>query len=231
MPRLAADSPARMLSPPISVKREQFALSGVGNAVQVRQVSQEARSEVGNGYAALLSGDYARALDLYERALKAEPSSVMAQLGRGAAAQKLGRMDVARQSYEAALKLDPLNREALTNLTGLIADREPNEALKRLHDLEVEYPGFSPIQAQIGAVHARLEHWEDAIAYLKRAVTLTPEAPMYQYNLAIALDRANLREQAVIAYRQALALVDGRAVSDLPKAAIQRRIDFLLSAR
>src|SRR6202007_48416 len=108
---------------------------------------------VGAGYTALIHGDYDTALGFYNLARKSEPTSVMASLGRAAALQKLGRNDEARVAYENVLKLDPENREALTNLTGILADREPGEALKRLLDLAKDYPRFSPIVAQIGMTY------------------------------------------------------------------------------
>jgi hypothetical protein len=133
---IAVDSPARMLSPPIAIHRTEFELSGVGNAVQVREISQNAQDNVGAGYNALVRGAYDMALGFYDRALKTEPTSVLASLGHGAALQKLGRPDEARADYERVLKADPANREALSNLTVIVGERSPTEALNQLLDLE-----------------------------------------------------------------------------------------------
>jgi Tfp pilus assembly protein PilF len=230
MPTIAADSPTRMLSPPISVKREQFALAGVGNAVQVRQVDEQARNDVKAGYTALIRGEYGMALGFYDAALKAEPTSVLAMLGRGAALQKLGQNNEARAAYEAVLKTDAQNREALINLTGLLAESQPADALRRLMDLDNEYPGFSPIKAQIGMTYAKMGNLDGALDYLQRAIALTPDAVMYHFNLAVVLDRMNLREQAAGSYRQVLALMAGRNVPELSKPDIERRLQFLSAA-
>ncbi|TAL03162.1 MAG: tetratricopeptide repeat protein [Rhodospirillaceae bacterium] len=227
MPEIAADSPTRMLSPPISVHRAEADLGGVGNAVQVRQVSQDAQDNVGAGYAALIHGDYDTALGFYDLALKSEPTSVLASLGHAAALQKLGRSDEARVAYEKVLKLDPANREALTNLTGILADREPGEALKRLLDLEKEYSNFSPIIAQIGMTYAKMDNLEAATDFLRRAVAMTPDAVMYNYDLAVVLDRMKLGEQAAASYRQVLQLMDGRNVPELSRIDIERRVAYL----
>ncbi len=227
MPEIAPDSPARMLSPPIAVKREDYALAGVGNAIRVREVAASAQSDVRSGYTALINGQYDTALGFYESASKAEPSSVLALLGRGAAYQKLGREDEARAAYDAALKIDPQNREALTNVTGIIAQRQPDEALKRLLDMEAQYRNFSPIVAQIGMTYAKMGNSEGAVEYLRRAVELTPDAPMYRFNLAIIFDRAGQREQAIASYKQVLELMDGRNVPGLSRVDIQRRVEFL----
>ena len=228
MPKLAADSPARMLDPPINVRRAEMDLEGVGNAVRVRTVSQAAQDTVGTAYSALVRGEYDTALGFYDRALKQEPNSVLALLGRGAALQKLGRKEEARVAYDRALKVDPQNREALSNLTGIESERAPGDALTRLMELEREYPGFSPIKAQIGLAYARMDNLEGALDYLRRAVMITPTATLYQYNIALVLDRMGRREQAVEAYDQVLGSMSaGRALPEISVADVQRRLTFL----
>jgi tetratricopeptide (TPR) repeat protein len=222
------DSPAQMLSPPISVARADFALSGVGNAVQVRQIAKDAQDNVGAGYNALLRGEYDTALGFYDRALQKEPTSVLALLGRGAALQKLHRLDEARDAYSNALKIDPENREALTNITSIVAERSPAEALNVLLDLEKHYPAFSPIKAQIGLLYAKTGSMEQALDYLRRAAALSPDATMYQYNLALVLDHMNLREQAVSAYEHVLSSISvGQAPPELSSSNIERRVRYL----
>jgi Tfp pilus assembly protein PilF len=228
MPDLAADSPARMLNPPISVRRSEIDLEGVGNAVQVRQVSQDARANVSNGYNALVRGAYDMALDFYERALREEPNSVLAMLGRGAALQKQGKTEDARMAYEQVLKVDPANREALSNLTTLLVERSPNEALGKLQDLEKQYPRFSPITAQIGLTYAKLGAMNEALDYLNRATQMSPETVMYQYNMALVLDHLGRSAQAVSVYETVLASMSaGRGVLELSKADIERRVQYL----
>lgn len=226
--QLAADSPAQALNPPISIARADFALSGVGNAVQVRQVSKTAQTSVSSGYAALLRGDYDTALGFYDQALKEEPNSVLALLGRGASLQKLRRFDDAQVAYDRVLKLDGENREALTNMTAILGERAPAEALNRLVELEKAYPTFSPIKAQIGLIYAKTGNMEQALDYLRRATALNPDAAMYQYNLALVLDHMGLREQAVAAYQEVLSAISlGRAPPELSSTEIERRLRYL----
>ena len=225
---IAVDSPARMLSPPIAIHRAEFELSGVGKAVQVREVSQSAQDNVSAGYNALVRGAYDMALGFYDRALKSEPTSVLALLGHGAALQKLGKPDEARADYERVLKVDPANREALSNLTVIVGERSSAEALNQLLDLEKQYPGFSPVKAQIGLTYAKLGSMDKAYDYLSRAVTMTPEAVMYQYNLALVLDHLGRADQAASAYQTVLdSLAGGRGAPELSAADIERRVRYL----
>lgn len=228
MPDLAPDSPARMLSPPIAIQRAEFELAGVGNAVQVREVSQKAQDNVGAGYNALISGAYDMSLGFYDKALKEEPTSVLALLGRGAALQKMGKTQDAHAAYEKVLKIDPQNREALSNLTMITAERSPAEALTKLLDLEKQYPHFSPIKAQIGLSYAKLGSMPEALDYLRRAASMSPESVMYQYNMALVLDHLGRSEQAVSAYETVLAsLSGGRGAPELSATDIERRVRYL----
>jgi Tfp pilus assembly protein PilF len=222
------DSPANMLSPPITISRADFALAGVGSQVQVREVSKEAQDDVGAGYNALLRGEYDTALGFYDRAIDKEPNSVLALLGRGAALQKMRRFEDAQTVYSKVLKLDPENREALTNMTALVAERSPSEALNRLLDLDHDYPNFSPISAEIGLAYAKLGSMDQALTYLRKAITLSPDSVMYQYNMALVLDHMGLREQAISAYETVLSnLRTGRMAPELSTANIERRVQFL----
>ncbi len=228
MPELAANAPARMLSPPITVNRAEFALAGVGNQVQVREVGQAARSNVSAGYESLVRGSYDTALGFYDRALADEPNSVLALLGRGVALQKLGRGSEAETAYGQVLKLDPQNREALANVTAIAGERAPQDALARLLELERDYAGFSPIKAQIGLTYAKLGSMPQAQDYLRRAVALAPDAAMYHYNLALVQDHMGLREQAIASYERVLGLTSaGRGSADVSSADIERRVRFL----
>ena len=96
MPQLDPNSPARALSPPISIRRAEAEFAGRGNFVQVREVSQSAQDNVTAAYNALVRGDLGSAFDLYSAALADEPTSILALLGRSAALQKLGRLEEAR---------------------------------------------------------------------------------------------------------------------------------------
>jgi len=228
MPSIPVNSPARMLSPPISISRTEFALAGVGDQVQVREVSQSARSNVAAGYEALVRGSYDMALAFYDSALKEEPGSVLANLGRGASLQKLGRGQEAQGSYEAVLKSDPDNREALTNMTSILGERAPQEALTRLLELERQYAMFSPVKAQIGLTYAKMGSHAQALDYFRRAVMLSPDTVMYHYNLALVLDHLGRRDQAVASYERVLASISaGRSPVELSATEIERRVRFL----
>lgn len=219
---------ANLLNPPISIKRADAALAGVGNAVQVREVAQAAQDNVATAYGALLDGRYSTALGFYDRALADEPNSMLARLGRAAALQKLGRTQEAQQAYMDVLARDKNNVEALTNLTGIIAERAPGEAFGRLQELERAYPYFSPIKAQLGMISAANGNDTRAVSYLREAVSMAPDNVMYKYNLAVLLDRMGRADQAVAVYSDVLAaLRSGNGPASMDRTSLERRVAYL----
>jgi Tfp pilus assembly protein PilF len=94
--------------------------------------------------------------------------------------------------------------------------------------MEREYPSFSPIKAQLGLAYAKQGMMTQALESLRRAIALSPESVMYQYNLALVLDHLSLGTQAVAAYEKVLAgLESGRSAPELSTTEIERRVRYL----
>jgi predicted TPR repeat methyltransferase len=86
-------------------------------------------------YETLQRGDNAKAKELYEQVLQAEPRNVDALLGLGAIALNDGRVEDASRCYQSVLELDPRNSYAQAGLISIIgaADVPASESrLKRL---------------------------------------------------------------------------------------------------
>jgi hypothetical protein len=57
---------------------------------------------------------------------------------------------------------------------------------------------------------------------------MSPSTVMYQYNLAVLLDRIGRAEQAVVSYERVLAgILNGGAASGLSRSSIERRVRYL----
>jgi len=82
----------------------------------------------------------------------------------------------------------------------------------------------------MGLIYARMGDFDGALDYFRRALAVTPDAPMYLYNMALVLDRMGQNEQAVSMYEQVLsAMSGGRNIPELSAADIQRRVTYLRS--
>ena len=155
---------------------------------------------------ALLAGDAAGALQLYERLASEAPAARAARLGQAIALQRLGRSAEARAVYQSLLQADPDDLDAKIALLGMVAARAPDEALGLLRRLARDHPDDHRLPAQIALVLAAQGDLAGAIAAARRAVALAPANLGDRTNLAILLDRAGQSRAAAEQYQNALEL-------------------------
>jgi Flp pilus assembly protein TadD len=155
---------------------------------------------------ALLAGDPATALAIYERLAARFPEERTVWLGRAVALERLGRGSEARALYQAMLGADPEDLGVKIALLGIVAERAPDEALRLLRRLAHHHPDDARLRAQIAAVLARQGALPAALSEQRRAVALAPANLGYRVNLAILHDRAGAIDAAVEHYRSALEL-------------------------
>ena len=229
--RIRRQKPAGALKDPVEVKHPPSASPATTSAdtpstVTISRPSSDMRDDVEAAYTALMRGQFQGAATIYGAVLEREPRNVAALVGRGTALHKLQRLDEARRMYDQALAVDPTNREALTNLLALIGTATPQEALGRLKELGRANPSFSPIQATMATVYARLGDVPAAIASLQSALSLAPDNLLYRFNLAVLQDRAGMGGEAMVSYQTVLAAA-GRQALPIPEDQIRARLDYL----
>jgi len=230
--KLRREKTRASVSQPVTVARSGAGRELVdesGNPAIKVGASQAAAPDLARAaYDDLLQGRFEEALGGYDRALAAEPRNVALLLGKATALQKLRRAEEARASYDKVLAIEPANREALTNMTALVAAQSPEQSLQDLQRLRKAHPDFSPIEAEIAIQQIALGNVEAAVEALNRAVLLSPENGLYHLNLAIIQDRAGMASEAVKSYQSALLLLTGSTVSlPLPLDQVRRRLDYL----
>lgn len=229
--RLRRQRTAPALAQAVSVDRRTATADLTGrdgsSSISVSVAAAPSHEDVNTAYDMLMHGQYEGALGLYERVLRTSPRTVAALLGKGTAEHKLRRYGDARESYRRVLAIDPGNREALTNMTAIVADLAPDQALAELHSLRKAYPSFSPIPAQIAAIEARRDNLAPAIMALGDAVAQSPDNGLYRLNLAILQDRAGDREAAVASYRLAVDMLGEAPSLPVPLDQIRQRLRYL----
>lgn len=171
---------------------------------------------------------YEAALDMFNSLYSKNKRDKRILMGLAVAQQNTGRVESAINSYEALLEIDPENTDAMVNMLGLIKEQYPSVALRRMLDLQGEYPGHAGLSAQIGITQADLGQYQDAMRYLGRAASLDPQNPQHLFNLAIVADRQGKTREAIGFYEQALEVdtvyTSGRA---LPRETIYDRLSNL----
>jgi tetratricopeptide (TPR) repeat protein len=197
-------------------------------AISVTAAAPVDHVDANSAYDLLLHHRYEAALSLYEKILRSAPKNLPALLGKATAEQKLGRLIDARASYLRVLSLDPDNREALTNMTTILADRAPDQALEDLRSLQQSHPSFSPLSAEIASIEARQGNVPSAIQALNTAIAQSPDNALYRLNLAILQDRAGMSEDAAASYRAALDLLSASTdPPPMPLEQIRQRLRYL----
>ncbi len=229
--RIRRQKAAPAIAEPVSVDRRRASAdltAATGESAISVAVSMPAeRDDARSAYDMLLHGQYDGALGLYEKALKAAPTSLPLLLGKATAQHKLRRYSDARDSYRQVLVIDPDNREALTNMTAIIADQAPERALDDLRLLQRGHAGFSPIAAQIASIEAKGNNLPAAIVALNQAIALAPDNGLYRLNLAILQDRAGMAKEAAQSYQAALELLGSAGPLPLAVEQIRQRLKYL----
>lgn len=198
--------------------------------VKVTTFSPNSKSDLNRGYNNLVNGDYKAAVESYDKVLAKETTNTYALLGKASALHKMGKKLEARLEYETVLQRDPTNREALSNLLGLLSDDAPEDALRELLELSKQYPDYAPIAAQIGLLQAGRGAYPQSLVYLERARRLDPSNLSYMYNYAIMLDNTERWEAAAEMYKELLYTVErSNAGHNIPIAEVKKRLDFLTS--
>jgi len=165
------------------------------NSVKARATSAER---------AISLGRYDSALKIYDELYEKDPKNIGVLMGRAVALQKLERDEEAIRAYENVMKLDPKNVEAQLNMLGLLGQRYPAVALRKLMLLNKENPDNIGIVAQIAVVQAESGRYDKAIEYLGMASGMEPKNPNHVFNMAVIADRAGEKDQAIEYYEKAL---------------------------
>jgi len=119
-------------------------------------------------------GQFQEAVEIFDRALAANPRLPEAWNNKGVALFRLGYIDEALQCYDQSLALDAENLEALRNKGfALRASGRLQEALQ-CYDAVLAAGGDALDFEAIAAVHVGLGRLEEALQYLLRAVQMQP---------------------------------------------------------
>lgn len=208
---------------------------------------------IANG--ALESGDVQLAGSLYEKALKADPKSVDANLGIGDCLFQTGDLERARISYAQAAALAP---DALAPKLALarvaLKQRRFDEASNLYHELLARTPDDAAASAGLGTMLDLTGRHGEAQAVYRSALVHHPESQALRIDLGLSLTLAGQpREGANVLMdvasignappqaRQNLALAYGLLgndeaaekilLIDLPKNSVQDNLRYYASVR
>ncbi len=128
------------------------------------------------GTASMVRKEWSKAVQFFEKSLKANPDNTNAYIGLSRAYTQLGELDKALQSADKALQLDSTNAISYGQ-RGLIKRMQgkSDEALQDFSNAIKRDPDSAWTHAQIADLYLRKHDLEKAIAYSNQAHKLKPD--------------------------------------------------------
>ena len=177
-------------------------------------------------YETLQRGDNAKAKELYEQVLQADPRNVDALLGLGAIALNDGRVEDASRYYQSVLELDPRNSYAQAGLISIIGAADVPASESRLKRLIARDPSAF-LYFSLGNLYAEQAQWPNAQQAYYQAFQMQPDNPDYAFNLAIGLEHLGQNRLALDYYRKALDLSFKKGHANFDQSLVIQRVGQL----
>jgi tetratricopeptide (TPR) repeat protein len=133
-------------------------------------------------------GQYDRAIEDYNQALRLDPKSATAFSNRGVAYERKGQYDRAIEDYSQVIRLDPQNAAAFNSRCWerAIVGRELREALADCNESLRLKPNDADTLDSRGFVYIKLGQFDPAIADYSAAVAANPKAASALYGRGYA---------------------------------------------
>jgi len=159
------------------------------------------------GRKALSSGDLTMAVDLLERAVKADAKQKYAWNNLGLAYLGLGQTDKAIPAFQKQIEMDPYDEYAYNNLGRAyrILHKYP-EAEDAFHKQIEVNPLDKYAHENLGDLYLDWKKYSDAVPELEKAVTLNPEDAELRIQLGTAYLNLGQDAKAQTAYEKAVDL-------------------------
>ncbi|MGZ4886931.1 MAG: tetratricopeptide repeat protein, partial [Candidatus Aminicenantales bacterium] len=137
------------------------------------------------GYYYRETGDTARAVEYFEKALAIDPRNWPAHNFYGATLFRQGKYDEALRHFQAAMESNPFNSQGLTNI-GVIEFARGNlgKAREYLERAVESDPRYAKAHFNLALIEAREGHARQAADHYEKCLAVTPEDPMALGNLA-----------------------------------------------
>lgn len=161
------------------------------------------------GYAAIQRGDFATAVQHYERAVSERPGSAMAHNDLGNAYRCAWKLDDALASYRRAIAADPTLATAHHNLgVTLLATADVEGAIVALEAAHGLRPGHADTLISLSEAYGRAGREADRIAVAGRLQSLATDSlgnEIPSIDLALAYHHLGRRAEAIDCFRAVIA--------------------------
>jgi len=157
------------------------------------------------GRVELWQGNWAAALDYFQKAKEKNPQGADVWLYLGNCYGGLGRWQEAIEAYKRAIRIKPDYAEGHFCLglvyAGLGRWEEALEAFRQAIGIKPDYP---EAHYNLGVAYAKLGRLQEALEAFKQAIRIKPDDAEAHYNLGVAYAKLGRWEEAREAYKQAI---------------------------
>jgi Tfp pilus assembly protein PilF len=179
------------------------------------------------GSALQAAGQLQKAIELYERTLRINPSCAEAPLihyNLGVALMQQGRIEEAVMHYEQTLRSMPDNAEAHNNLgSALFQLGRIQEAVMHYEQALRIRPDYAEPHNNLGMVLARLGRSQEAINHWEQALRIKPDYAEPHFNLAVVSEKMGRTSEAIEHYKQGLKFRPGFTAASNALARLEAR--------
>jgi len=135
---------------------------------------------------AFVSGNFAKAEELYQKYVEQQPDNVVALANLGVAQFRQGKLTAAQLALERAIKADPNDAFSLTTLGAVMIEQSRIEDAIGYLERANESKADDPITLNyLGVASSQLGQFGKAEQSLRRAITVNPDYAEAHFNLAV----------------------------------------------
>ncbi len=167
-------------------------------------------------YALNLVGDYEKAIEMFDEALKLKPDFLQALHNKGSLLGQLKKFDEALECMNEALKIAPNDFRLLSNkaatLMNLKRNEEAMESIEKVLKLE---PRYEDGWVNKGGILTNLNKLQEALECFDKAIKLNPNSDKAWYNKSVALRQLGRTEEADKAKQEAISINPALDKSDI----------------
>ncbi len=162
------------------------------------------------GYAMLLRGNFAGAMEQFEEVLRLDPQNAGAYANMGEAYLRQRRYAEAADAFARGLKISPNGLGARIYFfygAALLESRQFNEAIKAFQETISRDPQRADAYYNLGNALRLAGRRETAVGVYQQALQVNPRYVEAMVNLGLTLDELGRSQEALSAYRSAVSIM------------------------
>jgi tetratricopeptide (TPR) repeat protein len=178
-------------------------------------------SNLANAY--LSKGDHPAALENFAKAIELDSTLVNAYVGMGLTLEGMGDDDRALALFRRARSIDLYAEPAYhAEASLLLRVGRDTDATELAHEGLGKWPASALLLSDVGLAYLRSDNLDSAVVYFAKALESDPSLLNARGNLAVALERKGLEQQAIDQYRIYLETAPPGRARDIATRALER---------